>query len=235
MRTKKLRIFEIHNSNTLSNGLGQIIYNLSFSPNLEMIDISRTVSNTTETIVSLHKMLKISASIEVLLAQNVNGLNGSLVKEFWISLGESKTLRVLDLAYSGNISNKKTELGNSIAFNAKKKGVLEYVNLTSCISGANTVTDIYKGMCISEYDEEKIYGDPNKAGKMIASNYTPEYYNNLRALQLNGCGSISPTFNLAHFNKLIKKEDPNFVKLLARSEKMTNVSLSGNGLNKNFA
>lgn len=80
MRSKKLRIFEIHNSTSLSNGLGQIIYNLSFSPNLEMIDISRTLSNTNETIVSLYKLLNISASIEVVLATNVNGLNSALRK-----------------------------------------------------------------------------------------------------------------------------------------------------------
>ena len=80
MRSKKLRIFEIHNSTSLANGLGQIIYNLSFSPNLEMIDISRTLSNTNETIVSLYKLLNISASIEVVLATNVNGLNSALRK-----------------------------------------------------------------------------------------------------------------------------------------------------------
>ena len=124
---------------------------------------------------------------------------------------------MLDLALSGDVSSKKTELGNSIGFNAKKKGQLEYFNLTSCISGTNTVQDIYSGMCISEYDEEMIYGDPNKASKMIRSNFPTVYYNNLKSLQLSGCGSIGPTFNLAHFNKLNRKEDPNFVKLLARS------------------
>lgn len=236
MRSKKLKIFEIHNSSTaLANGLSQIIYNLSFSPNLEVLDISRTTSNTTETVISLYKLLKISASVEVLLAQNVAGLNPALVKEFWVSLGECKSLRILDLAFSGDLSSKRTELGNAIAFNAKKKGILEYMNLTNCISGSNTLNDVYKGMCISEYDEERIYGDPNKAAKMIASNYIAEYYNNLRALQISRCSSINPSFNLSHFKQLHRKEDPNLVKLIARSQNLTNISVSGNGMSKSFA
>lgn len=69
----------------------------------------------------------------------MGNLNQNLSKEFWIALGECQSLRVIDLAFSGDISSKKVELGNSIAFNAKKKGVLEYFNLTGCISGAQTV------------------------------------------------------------------------------------------------
>ena len=135
MRTKKLKIFEIHNSSGLNNGLAAIIYNLAFSPNLEVLDIGNTASNITETVVSLYKLLKISASIQYIYAKYIANLNPSLSKEFWVALGENQTLRVLDLASSGTLNAKRTEVGNSIAFNAKKKGVLEYFNLTSCISG----------------------------------------------------------------------------------------------------
>ncbi len=53
---------------SLGSGLSAIIYNLAFSPNLLKLDISRTNigSNATEineTVVSLQKLLKISASI----------------------------------------------------------------------------------------------------------------------------------------------------------------------------
>ncbi len=80
MRAKKLKIFEIHNSANLANGLSSLIYNLSFfSPNLEMLDFSRCQSNVTETIVSLYKMLKITTSVEAVIARNVGGFNGNLV------------------------------------------------------------------------------------------------------------------------------------------------------------
>ena len=42
-------------------------------------------------------------------------------------------------------------------------------------------------MDISEYDEEQWYGDPNKVAKMIANNYKKEFFNNLKALQLDNC------------------------------------------------
>lgn len=53
---------------------------------------------------------------------------------------------------------------------------------------------------------------------MISSNFTKSYFNNLKALQLNYCGNLNPgSFNLAYWNRLNYKEDPEFVKLLARS------------------
>lgn len=80
MRTKKLRIFEIHDGNNLVNGLSSIIYNLAFSPNLLSLNISSTVSNISETVVSLYKLLRISASIEVISGSRIANLNPSLVK-----------------------------------------------------------------------------------------------------------------------------------------------------------
>ncbi len=64
MKAKKLKIFEIHNSQNVNNGLSSLIYNLSFfSPSLQLIDISRCQSNVAETVVSLYKMLKITNSV----------------------------------------------------------------------------------------------------------------------------------------------------------------------------
>ena len=149
MRTKKLRIFEIHDNSATNKGLSSIIYNLAFSPNLLYLDISRTNSLINETVVSLYKLLKISASIEVIRASTIGSLNQNLVKDFWVSLGECASLRVLDLSYSGPLASKYKEIGNSVAFNAKKKGSLEYLNVTSCLNGANAIVELYKGMCIS--------------------------------------------------------------------------------------
>lgn len=88
-----------------------------------------------------------------MLARNVGGLNPNLVEQFWISLGECRSLRVLDIAYSGDISSRSTNIGNAIAFNAKKKGVLEYIDFTNCITNISTLTSLHNGMWISEYDE----------------------------------------------------------------------------------
>lgn len=52
-----------------------------------MLDFSRCQSNVSETIVSLYKMLKITTSVEAVIARNIGGFNTSLVEQFWVSLG----------------------------------------------------------------------------------------------------------------------------------------------------
>jgi hypothetical protein len=95
MRMKKLRIFRINMQKGLGQGISSIIYNLSFNPNLVLLDLGEIsieskrggVANINETIVSLYKMLKISASIEILKLNNIFGLNNSFTREFWMALG----------------------------------------------------------------------------------------------------------------------------------------------------
>ena len=98
-------------------------------------------------------MLRINTSIEILKLNKIYSLNNSLSKEFWIALGDTKSLRVLDLSGSGDLSSKVKDLGSAIAFNAKRKGVLSYLNLTSTLSNNISVTNLYWGMNVSEYDE----------------------------------------------------------------------------------
>ncbi len=43
---------------------------------------------------------------------------------------------------------------------------------------------------------------------MIASNYQKVYYNNLKALQLDLCPNLNPSFILQNHNKLVTKKDP---------------------------
>ena len=153
-------------------------------------------------------MLKISASIEILKLNNIFGLNNSFTREFWMALGECKSLRVLDLSKSGDLSSKIRDLGSAIAFNAKKKGCLAYVNLTGTINNSVTISNLYEGMNISDYDDEQWYGDPNKLAKMIAGNYPKTYFNNLKALQLDECQNLNPNFVLLNYNKLVNKKEP---------------------------
>lgn len=112
MRMKNLKIFEIHDAINLGMGISSIIYNLAFSPNLTKLDISRcsiiNQNEINETVVSLQKLLKINSSIEVIKTNNIYNLNQNLSKDFWVALGECKSLRVLDLAFAGDLSNKKT-------------------------------------------------------------------------------------------------------------------------------
>ena len=44
-------------------------------------------------------------------------------------------------------------MGTAIAFNAKRKGSLEFVNLTGTLKNPVSIVQLYQGMKVSEYDE----------------------------------------------------------------------------------
>lgn len=123
----------------------------------------------------------------------------------------------------------------AIAFNAKKKGNLEYINLAGCLSHESHVSNLYSAMKISEYDEESWYGDPGKVAKMIATNYPKTFYNNLKALQFQNNANLNPSFNLAYYNKHTTKNVPEWVKLLRESPRLETLDLTSTQQQKNLA
>jgi hypothetical protein len=44
-------------------------------------------------------------------------------------------------------------MGQAIAFNAKKKGSLEFLNIAGSFNGTYNLNQLYTSMNISEYDE----------------------------------------------------------------------------------
>ena len=127
-------------------------------------------------------------------------------------------------------------MGQAIAFNAKKKGSLEYLNMKGSFNSNININSFYTAMNVSEYDEESLYGDPNKLAKMIPSNYKKAYYNNIKALQLDNCSNLNPSnFTLTHHNKLVDKKDPEYVKLFSYSPCLESLNMRSTNLQKNIA
>lgn len=83
----------------------------------------------------------------------VHQLNTYFTEDFWNAVGDCKSLRVLNLSKSGDLSSKIRDLGQAVAFNAKRKGSLAYLNLTATLSNSITINTLYESMKISEYDE----------------------------------------------------------------------------------
>lgn len=235
MRAKQLRFIDVSQNNCTTAGLGAIIYNLAFSPKLIYLNLSRNTiaGNLAELSESLYKMLRISASLEILDLSSMAGLNPALTKDFYSSLGEIKTLRTITFKGSG-IFTDTTNLGKAIAFNAKKKGSLNLINFEQCFNNINQVTNLYTNMCISLYDEEIWYGDPNKASKMTGNDYTKVYFNNIKGLLLSGCTGLQSNFNITDFKKY-NREDTPLIKFYARTKGLETLLLSGTGLNKSDA
>ena len=238
MRAKQLQKVDISNNASISHtGLASIIYNLAFSPKLLSLNISQhsISAGLNEIVESLYKLLRISASLEILLINNFTGLNSYLSKDFCVALGEIRTLHTLNIARSGKISNPIAEnLGKAIGFNARKKGSLQSVDMNEVIANVSNLMTMYKAMFISEHDHESWYGDANKLSKMQGKDFEKIYYNNLKDLRLNSC-TIPTSFNYATWKKQFDPEDPDFVKLLARSQKLENVQLQQCNLNRQDA
>ncbi len=136
-----------------------------------------------ELVEALFKLLRISASLEILDCSSILTLNPALNNEFFISLGEIKTLRSLDLSFSGKFTDSIfSNFGKALAFNAKKNGAIEFVNFTGTLNSSSNITSLYNNMNISEHDHELWYGDPTKAQKMSGNDFTKVYWNNLKAI-----------------------------------------------------
>jgi Ran GTPase-activating protein (RanGAP) involved in mRNA processing and transport len=239
MRAKQLEVLNISKNNSLGpQGLTSIIYNLAFSPKLRTLDISGTslTSNLTNLTEALYKLLRISASLEILNLSNCGSLNAYLPEQFFVALGEVRTLKSLDLANSGRFNSSHcTYMGKAIAFNARKDNSLEFVNFDGGVLGSySQVNSMFEAMNVSEADHETWYGDSAKVSKMSGNDFEKVFYNNLRNFQINGT-SMNSGFNHQTWKKGYNPQDPALVKFLARSKNITNVQLKQCSINEKDA
>lgn len=72
------------------------VYNLAFSPKIRHIDLSDLASADATVAEAIYKLLKISGAIETLNLRNT-GVQSHLAQDFYLALGENKTLKYLNL------------------------------------------------------------------------------------------------------------------------------------------
>ena len=131
MRAKQLQIIKMAKNQNIGKGADAILYNLAFSPKITHIDFSDDIMSSDGTAEAIYKLVKISGSLETLILHNTQ-INNYLKEEFFIALGENKTLVTLNLN-----SNAVTQigqlglLGKACAMNHKKQGSLKYLYLFS--------------------------------------------------------------------------------------------------------
>ena len=92
--------------NKMTKGLSTILYNLAFQPSIKILDISNNKScDLKETAISLFKLIKMSQTLETIIANNIPNFNGNLTNDFFNALGDNNNLLYLDLSQNGRISN----------------------------------------------------------------------------------------------------------------------------------
>ena len=80
------------------------IYNLAFSPKIRHINLADLGSADATVAEALYKLLKISGAVETLNLKNT-GVQAHLAQEFYLALGENKTLKYLNLDSASAVSN----------------------------------------------------------------------------------------------------------------------------------
>ena len=219
--------------NNMVKGLSNILYNLAFQPSIKTIDISDNKScDKKEASISLHKLIKMSQTIDTIIANNISNFNKELTNEFYYALGDSNNLAYLDLSNNGIFSNVGN-LGMAIAFNALKNGSLSYIDISNCGFNWDTFNNLIKGMKISENDHNKWYGFQFNSN---IQKETPEYFNrvfhcNLEAFVFNGSNLYSNTNYLDPKNAKVENLMKTF---LSQSKKLDTLILGDNNFNKFF-
>jgi hypothetical protein len=102
-------------------------------------------------------------------------------------------LRVLDVSNSGVLDDKIEKIGFAVAYNAVKKGRLEYLNMKGCLNQPKSFKDLYNHLVINSYTSEcnfsKWHSTSNK------------FYCSLKAIQLDN-SVLTPDFDLTEHCKL---------------------------------
>lgn len=131
MRAKQLQVIKMAKNQSIGKGADAILYNLAFSPKITYIDLSDDLLNSSDTAEAIYKLVKISGSLETLILHNTQ-INNQLKEEFFIALGENKTLTHLNLNNTTYTSiNILQLLAKSCAMNMKKNGNLKYLSLVA--------------------------------------------------------------------------------------------------------
>ena len=138
MRAKQLQIIKMGKNYSIGKGADAILYNLAFSPRITHVDFSHDNLNSADTAEALYKLIKISGSLETLILHNTQ-VNNQLKEEFFIALGESKTLTHLNLNNTTYMNAALLNLlGKACGMNQKKHGSLKYLSL---VNGFQTYTN----------------------------------------------------------------------------------------------
>jgi len=232
MKAKALEKIYI-SGNKMIKGLSSILYNLAFQPSIRIVDISNNQTcDKKETAISLHKFIKMSQTVNTIIANNLPNFNKELDNDFYYSLGDSNNLEYLDLSKNGNFSNV-SNLGMAISFNALKNGSLSYLDISYCSFNWDNFNNLIKGMKVSENDHNKWYGFQFNSN---LQKETPEYFNrvfhcNLETFVFNGSNLYSNINYLDPKNANVENLMKTF---LSESPKLDTLILCDNNFNKFF-
>ena len=219
--------------NKMNKGLSSILYNLAFQPSIRLVDMSYNDScDKKETSTSLHKFIKMSQTVDTIIAKDIKGLNGVLSNDFYYALGDSNNLVYLDLSNNGNFSNIYN-LGMAVSFNALKNGSLSYLDISFCSLNMDSFKNFLKGLKVSENDHNKWYGFQFNANisKDSPEYFSQKYHCNLETFVFNGHNLYENINYLDPKNAFVENPIKTFI---TESPKLNTLIFCNSNFNKYF-
>jgi len=233
MKAKNLEEINLSN-NVLVKGLANVIYNLSFQPSLKILDISSNVSaDIKETSEALYKMIKMSQSLEVLIANNIPALIDNLTKDFYYSLGDNASIKYLDLTKCGTLSTTSARLlGQAISFNCCKNGGLQTLLIGNNSMNYAMLIEMVNSLSVSEDIHFQWYGTllNNNITKDSKEFYEKKFYCRLKHLDISN-GNYDTYVNI---NDLKVKQTNHLRILFENNLNLETLNLSFCKMNKYF-
>jgi hypothetical protein len=145
-------------------------------------------------------------------------------EDFFISLGESKTLKYLNMDSSVRVGANSARLGKALAMNALKNGALEHVSMQNWLNGHAALNSFCAAMQVSDQDHELWYGDKKTAQLMEKEQLVKAFHCNLKALDLGWSHVLQGSaFRYKHMAKLSDPTWPCFLKLAASTDLILNM------------
>jgi len=202
MRAKQLQILRVRNNPQMGKGGDSILYNLAFSPKIAFIDFTMNPLEKAESAEAIYKLVKISGSLETLILDDTK-VNSQLTTDFFMALGENKTLKYISMGQNqAMLASKLGLLGKAIGMNKRKNGSLKFLGLRGCINGYDALRQMLGACYISDKDHEEWYGDKKIAKDMNKEQLVRHYEWGLEYLDLKDCSAGNATFNLKEYQKL---------------------------------
>jgi Ran GTPase-activating protein (RanGAP) involved in mRNA processing and transport len=219
MRAKQLELLKVTNEGAIGAGIDAIFYNLAFSPKIRHIDVTNTKCSSATAAEAVYKMMKISGSLETLILKHTQA-GAHLGEDFYVSLGENKTLTYLNLDFAKGASYLSAAnaflLGKSCAMNHKKGGALRYLSAYNSMGAVGTLNNFVRGFKVSDYDHEMWYGDKKTAKEMVKEQLEARYEFALEILNIESGALGNLNFNLKEAQKVLKPEYPQLLHLVAQ-------------------
>lgn len=153
LANKKLKVVKLAKNHLGDAGLRAIIYNLAFSPSLEVLDISRIENTSGDSSVSeaLSKLFRISVTLNTLNMWRTN-IASSLTSDTIDALANNRSITKLDLGHVGSINNNQLGyLGKALAAN---KTLATLILENNSISGYGFET-FYNALFLEKEEKEK--------------------------------------------------------------------------------